>query len=114
MKKIFDDEKHEALVAKIKADYRKELVDELTEKINLLFENCSKEKEKEEEIVNFIEASIIQQEEKIKKEKEKWSDEADITLIMCQTQTTREKAIEALVNNNGDLLAAILEVTEEK
>jgi NACalpha-BTF3-like transcription factor len=40
-------------------------------------------------------------------------DEADIKLLMAQTQTTRNKAIKALKNHPNDLLGAILEVVED-
>jgi nascent polypeptide-associated complex subunit alpha len=41
-------------------------------------------------------------------------DAADINLVMAQTQTTRAKAVKALKNHKGDLLGAIMEVTESK
>jgi nascent polypeptide-associated complex subunit alpha len=41
-------------------------------------------------------------------------DLADINLVMAQTQTTRAKAVKALKNHKGDLLGAIMEVTESK
>ena len=41
-------------------------------------------------------------------------DPADIDLVLAQTNTTRAKAVAALKNNKGDLLSAIMEVTEAK
>jgi nascent polypeptide-associated complex subunit alpha len=41
-------------------------------------------------------------------------DPADVNLVIAQTQASRAKAIKALKNHKGDLLAAILEVTESK
>ena len=41
-------------------------------------------------------------------------DPADVKLVMAQTQASKAKAIKALKNHKGDLLAAILEVTESK
>eukprot|EP00009_Paramoeba_aestuarina_P000710 CAMPEP_0201511100 /NCGR_PEP_ID=MMETSP0161_2-20130828/3600_1 /ASSEMBLY_ACC=CAM_ASM_000251 /TAXON_ID=180227 /ORGANISM="Neoparamoeba aestuarina, Strain SoJaBio B1-5/56/2" /LENGTH=227 /DNA_ID=CAMNT_0047906445 /DNA_START=82 /DNA_END=765 /DNA_ORIENTATION=+ len=41
-------------------------------------------------------------------------DPADVNLVIAQTNTTKAKAIKALKNNKGDLLSAILEVTESK
>ena len=38
--------------------------------------------------------------------------QADVKLIMAQTQCTQEKAIQALKNKKGDLLTAILELSE--
>lgn len=39
-------------------------------------------------------------------------DEADIKLVMAQTQTSRDRAIEALKQHHNDLLGAILEITK--
>ena len=41
-------------------------------------------------------------------------DPADVKLVMAQTQASKAKAVKALKNHKGDLLAAILEVTESK
>lgn len=59
---------------------------------------------------------ILQEEMQMKSTKEISNsfDERDIELVMNQANTTKETAEKALVENNGDVVNAILSIIEEK
>ena len=52
--------------------------------------------------------------DKMEEEKIEIVDELDVKLVMAQTLTTREIAVRSLLRNPGDILGAILYITEKR
>jgi nascent polypeptide-associated complex subunit alpha len=80
--------------------------------------NVVKAAEGDDDLPDLVEAeSVSEKEETVEggdEVSEEGVDPADIKLVMAQTQSTRAQAVKALKNHKGDLLSAILEVTESK
>ena len=68
----------------------------------------------DDDLPALVEAEGEKAEEAEGEVSEEGVDPADIDLVLAQTNTTRAKAVKALKNNKGDLLSAIMEVTEAK
>eukprot|EP00009_Paramoeba_aestuarina_P000431 CAMPEP_0201514126 /NCGR_PEP_ID=MMETSP0161_2-20130828/6029_1 /ASSEMBLY_ACC=CAM_ASM_000251 /TAXON_ID=180227 /ORGANISM="Neoparamoeba aestuarina, Strain SoJaBio B1-5/56/2" /LENGTH=82 /DNA_ID=CAMNT_0047910585 /DNA_START=60 /DNA_END=308 /DNA_ORIENTATION=- len=66
---------------------------------------------KEEEELLFPEIRQQKEKERIEKGEFDVPDESDVDLVMCQTGSGKARARKALINCDGDIVEAIMEMT---